>query len=69
MAVVVSDAGPLIALAKVDALFVARRLFAVEAAIEFLGRRATGTRPDELIRYLEDAPDTPPAPGDELPEA
>ena len=41
----------------------------VEPASELPERRAAGTRPDELTRYLDDAPDTPPAPGDELPEA
>lgn len=47
----------------------AQKLGPVEAASEFLERRAAGARPDELTRYLDDAPDTPPAPGDELPEA
>ena len=47
----------------------AHKLGPVEAASEFLERRAAGARPDELTRYLDDAPDTPPAPGDELPEA
>lgn len=48
---------------------VAQKIGAVEAASEFIERRAAGARPDELTRYLDDAPDTPPAPGDELPEA
>ncbi len=48
---------------------VAQKSRAVEAASEFLKRRAAGAKPDELTRYLENAPDTPPAPGDDLPEA
>lgn len=48
---------------------VAQKSGAVEAASEFLERRAAGAKPDELTRYLENTPDTPPAPGDELPEA
>ena len=48
---------------------VAQKSGAVEAASEFLERRAAGAKPDELTRYLENAPDTPPAPSDELPEA
>ena len=47
----------------------AQKSDAVEAASEFLERRTAGAKPDELTRYLENAPDTPPAPGDELPEA
>jgi len=47
----------------------AQKLGPVEGASEFLERRAAGARPDELTRYLDDAPDAPPAPGDELPEA
>ncbi len=48
---------------------VAQKSGAVEAASEFLEHRAAGAKPDELTRYLDNAPDTPPAPGDELPEA
>ena len=48
---------------------VAQKIGAVEAADEFLERRAVGARPGDLTRYLDEAPDAPPAPGDELPEA
>lgn len=47
---------------------VAQKSDAVEAA-KVPERRAAGAKPDELTRYLENAPDTPPAPGDDLPEA
>ncbi len=46
---------------------VAQKIGAVEAADEFLKRRAVGARRGDLTRYLDLAPDTPPAPGD-LPE-
>ena len=48
---------------------VAQKIGAVEAADEFLKRRAAGAKPGDLTRYLDHAPDTPPVPGDELPEA
>ena len=48
---------------------VAQKIGAVEAADKFLGRRAVGARPGNLTRYLDEASDAPPAPGDELPEA
>ena len=47
---------------------VAQKIGAVEAAEEFLKRRAAGAKPGDLTRYLERAPDAPPVPGDELPE-
>ena len=47
---------------------VAQKIGAVEAADEFLKRRAAGARPGDLTRHLDEAPDAPPAPGDELPE-
>ena len=48
---------------------VAQKIGLAEARNEFLERRAAGAGPDELTRYLDDAPDKPPAPGDKLPEA
>ena len=42
---------------------------AVEAAGEFLKRRAAGPKPGDLTRYLDDAADAPPLSGDELPES
>ena len=48
---------------------VAQKIGAVEAADEFLKRRAAEARPGDLTRYLENAPDSPPDPGDKVPEA
>lgn len=48
---------------------VAQKIGAVEAADEFLKRRAAEARPGDLTRYLDDAPDAPPEPDDEVPEA
>ncbi len=48
---------------------VAQKIAAVEAAGEFLKHRAVGARPGDLTRYLDEAPDAPPVPRDELPEA
>ena len=46
---------------------VAQKIGAVETAEVFLRERAAGARDGDLARYLENAPDTAPAPGDELP--
>ena len=48
---------------------VAQKIGAVETAEVFLAERATRANPGELQRYLDGAPDTPPAHGDEMPEA
>ena len=48
---------------------VAQKIGAVETAAEFLDRRASRSKPGDLMRYLADAPDAPPQPGDELPGA
>ena len=48
---------------------VAQKIGAVETAAEFLGRRAAKARSGDLTRYLDAAPDAPPMPGDELPDA
>jgi len=48
---------------------VAQKSGAVEAADEFLKRRVAGAKSGALTRCLDDAPDVPPVPGDELPEA
>lgn len=47
---------------------VAQKIGAVETAEEFLNRRAAATRPGDLARYLDGAPDAPPAQDDELPD-
>lgn len=54
MAVVVSDTGPLIALAKVDALFVARRLFARLQIPQAVWSECRG-KPGEDSRRIERA--------------
>ena len=46
---------------------VAQKIGAVETAEEFLRERARGAVSGELVRYLNDAPDMPPEPTDELP--
>lgn len=46
---------------------VAQKVGAVEVASEFLGKRAADAKTGGLERYLNDAPDVPPMPGDELP--
>lgn len=48
---------------------VAQKIGSVETAHEFLKRRAAEARPGDLTRYLDAAPDAPPQPGDEVPEA
>ena len=46
---------------------VAQKIGAVETAEVFLRERGAGARDGDLARYLENTPDTAPAPGDELP--
>lgn len=48
---------------------VAQKIGAVETVEVFLAERAARANPGDLQRYLDGAPDTPPAPGDEMPEA
>lgn len=48
---------------------VAQKIGAVETADSFLERRAATARTGDLTRYLDKAPDLPPVPGDELPDA
>ena len=48
---------------------VAQKIGAVETAEVFLAERAARATPEDLQRYLDVAPNTPPAPGDEMPEA
>ena len=48
---------------------VAQKIGAVETAEDFFARRATRVTPEDLLRHLDAAPNTSPAPGDEMPEA
>ena len=48
---------------------VAQKIGAVETAEELFARRAAKAAPGDLLRYLDSAPNTPPPPGDEMPEA
>ena len=48
---------------------VAQKIGAVETAEVLLAERAAQAAPGDLRRYLDGAPNTPPAPGDEMPEA
>lgn len=48
---------------------VAQKIGAVETADALLERRAATARSGDLTRYLDQAPDLPPVPGDELPDA
>ena len=48
---------------------VAQKIGAVETAEEFLARRAARAAPGDLLHYLDAALNTPPVPGDEMPEA
>ena len=48
---------------------VAQKIGAVETAEVFLAERAARATPGDLQRYLDVAPNTPPPPGDEMPEA
>ena len=45
---------------------VAQKIGAVETAETFLRERASDAVAGDLTHYLEEAPDTPPEPGDEL---
>ena len=47
---------------------VAQKIGAVETAEVFLRERARGADPAALARFLDRAPDMPPAPEDELPQ-
>ena len=51
------------------AVAVAQKIGAVETAAEFFERRGARSTPGDLRRHLEGAPDVPPQPGDELPDA
>ncbi len=48
---------------------VAQKIGAVETADALLKRRAATAKTGDLTRYLDRAPDLPPVPGDELPDA
>ena len=48
---------------------VAQKIGAVETAEVFLAERAARANSGDLQRYLDGTPDTPPVPGDEMPEA
>ena len=48
---------------------VAQKIGAVETAEVFLAERAARANRGDLQRYLDGAPNTPPTPGDEIPEA
>lgn len=45
---------------------VAQKIGAVETAEAYLQERAGKTKPQDLVRHLDRAPDTPPAPEDAL---
>lgn len=45
---------------------VAQKVGAVESAEGFLRDRAAGAKPGGMLNLLDNAPDRPPAPGDEL---
>ena len=51
-----------------NATAVAQKTGAVETAEDFLARRAARAAPRDLLRYLDGATNTPPAPSDEMPE-
>ena len=48
---------------------VAQKIGAVESAERFLKDRAAGARPGGLLSLLDNAPDRPPDPGDQLMES
>ncbi|MYE10226.1 MAG: toxin-antitoxin system HicB family antitoxin [Gammaproteobacteria bacterium] len=48
---------------------VAQKIGAVETAADFFERRGARSTPGDLKRHLERAPDVPPQPGDERPDA
>jgi hypothetical protein len=43
---------------------VAEKVGTLETATEFLRRRAAGARPEDLLRFLREAPDSAPSPED-----
>src|SRR5438105_4938064 len=45
---------------------VAEKVGAVETAADFFRRRAAGAGPQDLLWFLENAPDAPPRPDDEI---
>ena len=45
---------------------VAQKIGAVETAEDFLRERAAGAVAGDLARHLDEAPDVPPGPGDDL---
>ncbi len=45
---------------------VAQKVGAVETAAEFLKRRAGNAKPEDMLVFLDNAPDTAPMPGDEI---
>ena len=45
---------------------VAQKIGAVETAEDFLRERAAGAVAGDLARHLDEAPDVPPEPGDDL---
>ena len=47
---------------------VAQKIGAVETAEVLLAERAARATPGDLQRHLDTAPNTPPVPGDEMPE-
>ncbi len=47
------------------AVAVAEKVGAVQTAAEFLRARAGGAKPEDLLAFLDGAPDMPPEPGDE----
>ena len=51
------------------AVAVAQKIGAVETAAALLKRRAAAARSGDLARYLDQAPDLPPVPGDDLPDS
>ena len=48
---------------------VAQKIGAVETAAEFFERRGARSMPGDLRRLLTRAPNAPPQPGDEMPDA
>ena len=48
---------------------VAQKIGAVETAAEFFEHRGARSRPGDLMRLLTRAPNAPPQPGDEMPDA
>ena len=48
---------------------VAQKIGAIETAEVLLTERAVRATPGDLLRYLDAAPNTPPTPGDAMPEA